>query len=92
MKSDRGACTHQRVKFIRGLFPAELLRFRQNHGAPAEAVIILDCANTGGAVATDANDPGLFTALKDELGLELNAEKSPIEVIVVQAISEPTLD
>lgn len=46
----------------------------------------------GQGVSEDATFPGLFTALKEELGLELKAEKNPIKVIIVQAASEPTLD
>lgn len=46
----------------------------------------------GTGIPPDAKYPGLFTALKEQLGLELKPEKAPVEVIVVEAASEPVLD
>lgn len=46
----------------------------------------------GAGIPEDAPDPGLFTALKEELGLELKAEKSHVDVIGVQSVGEPALD
>lgn len=46
----------------------------------------------GDGTPPDARYPGLFTALKEQLGLELEPEKSPVEVIIVNSASEPALD
>ena len=34
--------------------------------------------------------PGMFTAIKDELGLKLEPAKGPVEVLVVDAVERPT--
>lgn len=34
--------------------------------------------------------PGLFTAIKDQLGLKLEPAKGPVEVLVVESIEKPT--
>lgn len=46
----------------------------------------------GTGIPPDAKYPGLFTALKEQLGLELKPEKAPVEVIVVESASEPAMD
>ena len=46
----------------------------------------------GDGIPPDAQYPGLFTALKEQLGLELKPEKAPVEVIILESASEPTLD
>lgn len=46
----------------------------------------------GDGIPDDAQDPGLFTALKEQLGLELKLEKASIPVIVVESASEPAYD
>lgn len=43
----------------------------------------------GTGIPPDAKYPGLFTALKEQLGLELKPEKAAVEVIVVESASEP---
>ena len=48
--------------------------------------------DNGNGVPTDAAYPGLFTALKEQLGLELKAGKAPIPVVIVEAASEPVFD
>ena len=44
----------------------------------------------GNGVPPDAAYPGLFTALKEQLGLELKPQKAPVEAVVVESASEPT--
>lgn len=46
----------------------------------------------GTGIPPDAKYPGLFTALKEQLGLELKPEKASVEVIVVESASEPVMD
>lgn len=46
----------------------------------------------GNGVPQDAPYPGLFTALHEQLGLELKADKGPVDVVIVEAASEPETD
>jgi uncharacterized protein (TIGR03435 family) len=46
----------------------------------------------GGGISSDAQYPGLFTALKEQLGLELKLEKASIPVIIVDSATEPVYD
>ncbi len=40
--------------------------------------------------AIDSTEPSLFTALKEQLGLRLNAQKGPMEVLVIDSVSKPS--
>jgi len=44
----------------------------------------------GDKVQSDANDPDLFTALQQQLGLKLTAEKTPVDVIVIDSAEKPS--
>ena len=46
----------------------------------------------GDGVPPGANDPGLFTALREELGLKLEARKGSVPVIVVDGAAQPIFD
>lgn len=46
----------------------------------------------GGGIPADAADPGLFTALQDQLGLELKPDKGPVPVVTILAVSKPEID
>jgi uncharacterized protein (TIGR03435 family) len=46
----------------------------------------------GNGIPQDAQYPGLFTALREQLGLELKPDKAPVAVVVVGAAKEPELD
>jgi uncharacterized protein (TIGR03435 family) len=48
--------------------------------------------DNGNGVPPDAQLPGLFTALREQLGLELKAVKAPVNVVVVKSATEPVLD
>lgn len=44
----------------------------------------------GGEVPADAGGPTLFTALQEQLGLKLEAQKGKVDVIVIDHIDQPT--
>jgi uncharacterized protein (TIGR03435 family) len=46
----------------------------------------------GGGIPADAAFPGLFTALEEQLGLELKSDKGSVPVVAVIAASKPVLD
>jgi uncharacterized protein (TIGR03435 family) len=48
--------------------------------------------DSGQGVPPDAPLPGLFTALREQLGLELKPDKAPIEVVIVESASKPTME
>jgi uncharacterized protein (TIGR03435 family) len=48
--------------------------------------------DSGQGVAPDAPLPGLFTALREQLGLELKPDKAPIDVVIVESASKPALE
>jgi uncharacterized protein (TIGR03435 family) len=45
---------------------------------------------TGDAVSADAAAPSIFTALKEQLGLQLDAAKRPVEVLVIDHVERPS--
>ena len=46
----------------------------------------------GNGIPPDAQYPGLFTALREQLGLELKPDKAPVDVVVVESAKEPEFD
>ena len=48
-----------------------------------------------GAVAPPAIDPdrpSLFTALQEQLGLKLESQRAPLEMLVIDSVQQPTAD
>lgn len=48
--------------------------------------------DSGNGIPTDAANPGLFTALQEQLGLKLESQKGSVDVIVVESAAKPLLD
>jgi uncharacterized protein (TIGR03435 family) len=46
----------------------------------------------GDGDAQDSEFPGLYTALEEQLGLKLEPEKAPVEVVIVESASEPAIE
>ena len=46
--------------------------------------------SNGAPSPSDSNKPSLFTALQEQLGLKLEVQKSPIDVIVIDHIEAPS--
>ena len=46
----------------------------------------------GAPPPVDPNAPTLFTALQEQLGLKLESERGPVEVLVIDNVESPTAD
>jgi uncharacterized protein (TIGR03435 family) len=46
----------------------------------------------GNGIPPDAQFPGLFTALRDQVGLQLKPDKAAVDVVIVESSKEPAAD
>lgn len=44
----------------------------------------------GGPPPADSSGPTIFTAVQEQLGLKLEADKGPVDIIVIDSVSKPT--
>ena len=44
----------------------------------------------GGPPPSDANGASIFTAVQEQLGLKLESEKGPVEILVLDRVEQPT--
>jgi uncharacterized protein (TIGR03435 family) len=47
-------------------------------------------AGTGAPPPPDASEPSLFTALEEQLGLKLESQKGPVDIIVIDHVEPPS--
>jgi uncharacterized protein (TIGR03435 family) len=43
-----------------------------------------------GGPPPESNGPDLFTAIQEQLGLKLKAQKAPVDVLMIQHVEKPS--
>ena len=86
MTMDRPVVDRTRME---GVFDVEL-KFNARDTPQARAL----AARLGvtGADQTLSSQPSIFTAVREQLGLELRPERASVEVLVVEHVDRPTLN
>jgi uncharacterized protein (TIGR03435 family) len=62
------------------------LEFTPDQMPPGGALI------NGAPAAIDPNGPSLFTALQEQLGLKLESQRGPVEMLIIDSVSQPKPD
>jgi uncharacterized protein (TIGR03435 family) len=44
----------------------------------------------GAAAPADSSGPSIFTALEEQLGLKLESQKGPVDILVIDHVEEPS--
>ena len=52
----------------------------------------LDLKWSAGDAAATSNDPEIFSAVREQLGLQLKAATGPVEMVVIDSVERPTAD
>jgi uncharacterized protein (TIGR03435 family) len=39
---------------------------------------------------TDSNGPSIFTAIQEQLGLRLESQKGPVEILLIDRVEKPS--
>jgi len=66
--------------------------FELNYAPESRTVVGAPPQLNGAEVAVDPNAPTLFTALQEQLGLKLESERGPVDVVVIDNIAQPMAD
>ena len=46
----------------------------------------------GAPPPVDPNNPTIFTALQEQLGLKLDSQRGPVDVVVIDRVEQPVAD
>lgn len=79
---------------LEGDFDVELLFTPENIVELSKLVpsALQNARAASGAPPIDPNGPSIFTAVQEQLGLKLDAQRGPVEVLVIDRAEKPTAD
>jgi bla regulator protein blaR1 len=62
----------------------------QGFGGPSDGSVGKEPPRSDNPAPADPNGPSLFAALQEQLGLKLENQKGPVEVIVIESVERPS--